>query len=324
RLAAEPGVAAVGFGNRVPGGDDGRGFIEVEGRDPAERIGAGYRVISEDYFDVLDIPVLAGRAFDRTDHATGERVVIINQAMARAYWPGENPLGKRVRATSMENLEGRPWLTVIRVTGDVRHRGYEAEPQPDMYTLYRQVPSWSPVMTVVVRARPGNSAGVLANRVRAVVRAQDPELAPAISTMEDRLGGLIAERRFVMSVLSSFAILALALAAIGLYGLLSFAVAQRTREIGLRAALGARRLDILRLMLGSALRVVAAGTVVGVVAALWLTRAMRTLLVEIPPHDPLSFAVAVVVLLAVAFAAAAAPAWRAARLDPLRALRENE
>ena len=325
RLARTPGVAAVGFANRVPGGLDGRGFIELEGRprDLTDQIGAGYRVVSDDYFDVLGIPVIAGRAFDETDRAHTERVVIVNQAMARTYWPGESPLGKRVRAVSMEYLERAPWLTVVGVVGDIRHGGHEDVPEAEMYTLYRQVPSWSPVMTVVARAQTGLSAGVLANRVRDAVVEQDPDLAPAIDVLDERLGGLMAERRFVMSVLSSFALLALVLAAVGLYGLLSFAVAQRTREIGLRAALGARRAGILRLMLGSALRVVGVGVAAGVIAAFWLTRTMRALLVDIEPHDPLSFLAAATVLVLVTIAAAALPAWRAARVDPLRALRES-
>jgi ABC-type antimicrobial peptide transport system permease subunit len=192
---------------------------------------------------------------------------------------------------------------------------------PEMYTLYRQVPSWAPVMTVVARARSGTSAAALENIVRAAVRERDPGLAPAVSSFDERIGRLMAERRFVMMVLSGFALLALILAAVGLYGLLSFAVTQRTREIGVRAALGARRMGILGLMLGSALRVVAVGAALGVIAAFGLTRTMRALLVDIEPHDPVSFAAAVSALLVVAIAAAAVPAWRAARVDPLRALR---
>ena len=323
RLAGTQGVATVAFGNRVPGGDDGNGFIEIEGRDPSTRIAAAYRVVSDDYFDVLGIPVLAGRAFETSDRAGGERVAVINRTMAQRYWPGEDPIGRRVRAIQMEYMEGAPWVTVIGVVGDVRHGGHEDETEPAMYTLYRQVPSWSPVMTVVARARPDIPAAVLGNLLRTAVHAQDPGLAPAVSTMEQRLGGLVAERRFVLSILSGFALLALALAAVGLYGLLSFAVAQRTREIGVRAALGARRFGIVNLMLRSALRVVLAGIILGLVVALWFTRGMEALLVDVAPYDPVSFLSAVAVLLAVAVVAAAAPAWRAARIDPLRALRES-
>jgi predicted permease len=322
-LRRSPSVEVAGFANWVPGGTGGTGFIEVDSRDPAQRIGAGYRVISDSYLEAIGVPLLLGRGFDERDRAGSERVALVNRAMAETYWPGRSAVGRRVRALSMEPLEGAPWITIIGVAGDVRHFGYERQPDPEMYVLYRQVPQWTPVMNVVAQARAGTSVARLTSTVRAAVRELDPDLAPEPATLEQRLSGLIATRRLVLTVIGGFASLALVLAAIGLYGLLSFAVTQRTREIGVRAALGARRASILRLMLGSGLRVVAAGAIVGVAASLALTRLIQAMLVDITPHDPVAFMVAVGLLLVVAVAAALVPAWRAARVDPLHVLRES-
>jgi putative ABC transport system permease protein len=322
RLDEMPTVAETGFANWVPGSDGGTGFVEVDGIGQTDR-GAGYRVISDDYLDVLGVPLLAGRGFERTDGAETERVGLINRAMADRYWPSGNAVGGRMRARSMELMEGAPWIRVIGVVGDVRHYGYERDPAPEMYVLYRQVPSWTAAMHIVARARPGTTAARLSADVDAAVRALDPDLAPAPLALDRRIAERMASRRLVLAVLVGFAGLALVLAALGLYGLLSFAVAQRTREIGVRAALGARRNGILGLMLASGLRVVAAGAIVGLAASYWLTQLLRAMLVDITPHDPVAFAAALAVLFLVAAAAAFVPAWRASRVDPLQVLRES-
>jgi predicted lysophospholipase L1 biosynthesis ABC-type transport system permease subunit len=224
----------------------------------------------------------------------------------------------------MEILEGAPWLTVIGVVSDVRHWGYENEPEPEMFVLYRQVPSWASAMVMVARGAEGVPVAATVSAVERAVRELDPEIAADVAALEAQVDGLVAQRRFALAALGGFALLSLVLAAIGIYGMLSFAVARRTREIGIRAALGAGRPGILGLMLRTALAVVAVGMLLGGVAAFWLTQLMRTMLVEIEPRDPLSFSLSAAVLLAIATAAAALPAWRAARIDPLEALRSAE
>lgn len=321
RVRAIPGVEAAGAANWIPTGSGGSSFIELEGV-RGGRPGAGYRVVTEDYFRALGVPLLAGRLFEMRDVAGAERVALVNRRFADTYWPGLNPVGRRVRALSMEDhLPGRaPWLTVIGVVDDMRHWGPEREHQPEMYVLHRQVPTMVWVMTAVVRVDPAR-IGALRESVRAEIAALDRTVAVETQLLADRVSALREERRLVMSLLTGFAALAVALACIGLYGLLSFAVAQRTREIGVRAALGARQTRIVRLMMANALRVVALGTVAGLLGAAWLTRLMSALLFGVTPGDWVSYAASATILVIVATFAALVPAWRAARLDPLTALR---
>jgi putative ABC transport system permease protein len=323
RLRRVAGVERVGFANWVPGGGGTAGFIEVSGR-AAGRDVAGYRVISDGYLDVLGIRVVAGRAFDERDTGTAGRVALVNEALARAFWPDRDPLGERVKAVSMESAEGRDWLTVVGVVSDVRHFGYEYDSEPEMYVLYRQVPTWAGAMTVVVQAAAGVPAGTLEAGVRGAVRAQDPEIAAGIETLERQVDGLLGGRRFALAALGGFALLALVLGAIGVYGMLSFAVARRTAEIGIRAALGAGTTRILSLVMRSALAIVGIGMAGGLLAAYWLTRLMRSMLVGVAPDDPVIFAAAAVALALVAAVAAFVPARRAAKVDPLGALRSGQ
>ena len=320
RLDSIPVVGSHGFAHATPAGYGANGFIEVSGRSPGNDA-AGYRVVSDGYFNVLGVPLVAGRGFEQSDGLGTTRVVLINEAMARRFWPERSSLGERVRALSMEIREGSPWLEVVGVVGDLRHFGYESMPEPEMYVLYRQVPSWAEEMTLVLRGARGAGTELVTESLRRALVAEDPHLGAEISMLRTQVDSLVAERNLVMRLLSGFSLLALLLAAIGIYGMLSFAVAQRTREIGIRTALGADRAGILRLVLRAALSVVVAGLAIGSLAALWMTGFIRALLVGVAPRDPAMLAFAVILLLLTAVVAASVPARRALRVDPVVALR---
>lgn len=321
RLEGLPGVTAAAVASAIPTGVAGNGFIDLPGRE-GEKIGAGYRAVSERYFEVLGIRLVAGRAFQASDATDGERVTIVSRSMAARYWPDSDPLGQRVRARSMEGA-GRPapWLTVVGVVDDVRQFGFESDVRPDMYVLYRQVPYYTRGMTVIARARTGSR--VPAAALRSAARDLDPSVAVEASTMEVRLAGLTEERRLVLSGLGVFAAAAVLLVCLGIYGLMSFAAGERTREMAVRVALGERRAGIVRLMLLSTARVLLAGGLAGIGAAWAFTRLLDSLLVDVATTDPVSYAGALALLSSVALLAALGPSVRAARQDPLGALKSE-
>jgi putative ABC transport system permease protein len=323
RVGSLPGVRATAVANWVPGGIGGSGFVELESSDAAG-LDAQYRVVSDDYFSTMGIALVEGRTFEPTDVGGSERVGLVNHSFVERYLAGGNAIGRRIRAVSQESIldGGAPWIRVIGVVGDVRHWGYEHETQPEMYVSQRQVSTYDIALTLVVRADP-TRLGAVEEAVRSEIHGIDSNIAADIRPLETRISGFLQQRRLTMAVLTSFSLLALILAAVGLYGLISFAVARRTREIGVRTALGAQSVGIVGLMLGSALKVVLAGACVGLVASWWVSRLMEGLLFGVPPVDPLAWGSAFAVLLAVAALAALIPSVRAARMDPLRALREG-
>ena len=323
-LRTAPGVRAASLANWVPLVFGGTGFVEIEGS-AVPNAGAGYRVVSDGYFDAIQMTRLAGRDFGDADGATTTRVAVINKAMADKYWPGQSPLGRRVRATSMEpgpNGQPSPWITVIGVVNDVRHFGYETEPMPEMFVYYRQMPAWRLAgMSAVVRG--AGSDGALLATVRSVIKAQDPTIPTDISLLDDAARRNTASRRFTMSVLSLFGMASLVLAGIGVYGVLSFSVAQRTREMAVRSALGADRGNIIRLVLGNAGVVVGAGIALGVAAVYAGGRFVESMLFDVKAGDPVVVAVAVIMIVIVGALAAAVPARRATRTDPMTVLRND-
>lgn len=321
QLERIPEIEAVAYASAVPGDGGGTGFIEVAGF-TGENYGAGYRVVSAGYLELLDVPLLRGRMFDDTDRTGSRRVVVINRTMAEDYWPDGNALGGQVRALSMEGHVGEPeWLTVIGVVGDIRHYGYEFPARAEMYVLDRQVPYWTRALFLVVRGTESADETALLGGIARTIRTLDPTLAADYATLEQRVFANVAERRFVTVLLAIFAALAVLLAAVGLYGLLAFAVARQSREMGVRAALGARRSGLIRLVLGRAVRILAIGAVAGLLGAIALARVIRSFLVGVAADDVPATVAAVGVLLAVGLIAALVPAWRAARADPLEALR---
>ena len=323
-LRAQPGVAAVGLGNWIPTGGAGTSFIELEGRAEPD-VGAGYRVVSDDYLEAMDIPLLAGRGFEASDAFGTERVGLVNRTAAERFWPEQDALGQRIKAPSMEayyNGGTADWITVIGVTGDVRHFGFERDPMPELFVLHRQVPAWTGFMSAVAELGPGAGPGVAEGLTRSA-RSLDGRLAVQSIPLSARVRGLLSERRLILGVLGVFTAAALGLVCLGIYSLVSLAVAERTREIAVRAALGAARERILADVLGGALRVVAAGAAVGLVAALALRPAVDALVFGVATTDAVTYAFAAAFMVTVALLASLLPALRAARLDPLEALRRE-
>jgi predicted permease len=324
-LSEIPGARGAGLINWAPLVRGGTGGVEIAGKD-VPSASAGYRVVSEGYFGALGISLLEGRDFESTDRVDGPRVTVVSREMAERYWPGESPIGRQVRARDMERGFGgegqAPLLTVIGVVGDARLFGYEGDLRPDMYVLYRQLPSWR-VSTMTAVVRGSGTASELMGAVRSRQNAVDPGVPADFEFMSTYADRVTSWRRFTMGTLTVFGVLALVLAAIGVYGVLSFAIAQRTREMAVRAALGADRGRLQRLVLGSGARVVAVGLVAGLVGAYYLSQLAQALLFEVEARDPFIFGTSALVIAAVGVLAAAIPARRAARVEPMEALRTD-
>ena len=319
-LNAVPGVEASGVANWIPLGFAGTSFVELENGSQAPG-GFGYRTVSENYFRALGVPLLVGRGFGAEDLAEGERVVMINRRAADLGWPGQSPLGKRFRATSFERgAQGAPapLLTVIGVVADLRQWGPYQEPKAEMYTLFRQMPEFAGAMTAVARATP--PAARLIPSIRARLREIDPSVALELGTLEGALTHLLAPQRLPVSLLTGFGVFALLLTALGLYGLLSYSVSQRSREFALRAALGARSDQLVRAAAMSGVRLVLAGSLIGLMAALGLSRLLASLLVDVTPFDPLTYLLVLGLLLVVALLATLIPTLGVIRLDPAAVL----
>ena len=274
-----------------------------------------FRIASDEYFATMGIPLVEGREFTRQDVGASTRVAIVNRVLASRLPAGERAVGQRLILGSGGSL-----LEVVGVVDGIRHRGLDAQPRPELYIPYQQFQYGS--MAVV--ARTDDDPLALAQAVKAQVYAIDPlQPVSAVTTMEALIGSSVSERRFTTVLLGTFAALALALTAVGIFGVISYSVSQRTREIGLRMALGARSGDVLAMVLRDGLLLTAIGIVIGVAGALALTRVLSNLLYEISPSDPLTFGGVAALILAVAAAACLIPARRAATVDPMVALRHE-
>ena len=320
-LRAIPGVERVGFINIAPLSRGGfGGGMAIDGRPDIPSRYSDYRLVSPGYFATMRVPLLAGRLLSEADDSTSQHVTVINETMAKKFFPGENALGKRLIELGMDSHRAVP-LTVVGVVGDVRASDLAKPPTPEHFISYRQRPerAFSGVLLVRTTVPPSTIGTVARTRLRLL----DSNVLMKIETAADIRSRSLGDRRFTMTVLAGFALLALVLAAIGIYGVLSYSVARRTREIGVRMALGAARTRVIRAVLWESLTPVAAGAFAGVVAALGLTRLIRTLLYGVSATDPLTFAAGIVVLLGVAVLASILPAARAANVDPAIALREE-
>ncbi|HYY56583.1 MAG TPA: ADOP family duplicated permease, partial [Pyrinomonadaceae bacterium] len=323
RVKNVPGVVAAGYTTSVPlvwkGGANG---LTLEGRPPEPGLAwnANHRQISPDYFQAVGQTLRQGRPFNEADNDRAMPVAVINETMARIYWPNESPLGKRFKVSGDDN----PWLTIVGVVSDVRQMGTDAPIKAEMYVPYWQGSPyfWFSPRDLVVRTTVTPSSLVPA--VRQAVHEVDPyQPLSNIRTMDEVLGRETAQRRMGMVLLIAFGALALLLAALGIYGVLSYFVIQHTPEIGVRMALGAQGRDVLRLVIGKGMRLALFGIAVGLAGAFALTRLMKNLLFGVSAIDPLTFGSVAALLAVVAFFACYLPARRATRVDPMIALRSE-
>ncbi len=311
RIQTSPGIESAGGTSNLPLSGTNMIFLaSVEGRS----LPASFRAVSQDYFRTMRIPLLKGRWFDDHDTAESQPVVVINETMARQISPDyEEALGKRIKHGFKSQV-----AEVVGVIGDVKYAGLDQQTKPEMYAPFAQR-AW-PFMRVVARSKSDPS--LVAATIREAVRAVDKDQpVDKLTTMSSVVSASIVSRSFYMQLLGTFAALAFILAAIGIYGVVSYSVAQRTREIGIRVALGARRKDVLGLVLKEALRLTAVGVGLGLIGAFAATRVLRSLLFEVKPTDPATFICLSLLLTLVALLASYIPARRATRVDPLVALR---
>lgn len=323
-LQSSPEVLAVGAVTRLPlmsSLNNVTTFLNIEGRPvaTAERPEIDFRRARTSYFKAMGIPLLAGRLVTDADVANNSGAVVVNEAMAKRFWPGEDPLGKRI-STATSNGQQTQWQTIVGVVGNVHHLGLDVEPRPEIYYHTNTSPPFGPVFVVHTRSDPK----ALISLVRAKVHELDPNVPISnVDTMEELVAQSVAQRRFGMFLLAIFAVLSVFLAGIGIYGVVSYSVSQRTRELGVRMALGARAADVFRLIIRHGMMLAMIGVGLGLIGAFGVTRLMSRLLFDVRPTDVITFASVAVAVIAIAFLACYLPARRATKVDPLLALRDE-
>jgi putative ABC transport system permease protein len=317
RLKALPGVQAVGLTHSMPlVGDYVLGFV-IEGRpavDPSQEPSTNYYAVTPDYFRAMGIRLIRGRVFTPQDDAKAPRVAIINETMARQYFPNEDPIGKRIHITNGPQT----WREIIGIVADIKQYGVDKATSAQSYEPFAQVPFTS--LNVVIRTS-GSSAAVLGSLRPAVYAVDKDQPIGAIRPLEEIMAESIARQRFAMLLLTVFSSVALVIAAVGIYGVMAYNVVQRTGEFGIRMALGAQQRDVLRLVLTQGGKLIGLGLLIGLVATLAASYAMRSILFNISAYDPLTLATITIVLAAVALVACFFPANRATKVNPIEALR---
>src|SRR5689334_205151 len=325
RVGHLPGVQSAGYTTSIPlswkGGTNGFYPEGLKSPIPGMAYDANHRQVSANYLQTMNVPLRAGRYFDQRDNAQAIPVAIVNETMARQYWPGENALGRRFKLGDPDDKDA-PWIQIVGIAGDVRQMGLDEPVKAEMYFPYEQIKdqAWYTPRDLVVRT--SGDASSLVGPVREAIREVDPDQPVSnIATMAEVLGTEAAERRMGMIMLVGFAALALLLASLGIYGVLAYFVTQHTSEIGVRQALGATPRNILFLVLKKGMGLTLAGVLIGLGCSFALTRLMSSLLFGVKASDPLTFVTVPLVLALVALLACLIPARRATRIDPLVALR---
>ena len=316
-----PGVSAVGGINVLPlqgGGADGRFLVD---NDPNQTGNAEYRVASAGYFDAMRIPLLRGRLFGASDKAHGQHVAVISQSLAQRYWPNGDAIGKRIQFGNMDT--DKHLMEIVGVVGDVRDVNLEHPIEPTLYGYSLQRPQWWQVSRLAIVIRTQNDPQTLIPSLRTTVQSLRSDAPASFSTLRQVFSESFDARRFSLTLFGIFGVVALLITVIGLYGTLSYSVMERTREMGIRMALGAQRGSVLRLVIKQGVRLAVVGVVIGLIGAWGLTRLMTTLLFGVTPMDSVTLIVVVATLALVALAACLVPARRATKVDPLVALREE-
>jgi putative ABC transport system permease protein len=319
RIAALPGVQAVGFSTILPlAGTNSDSSFAIEGQPSNDRTPSPdeeNRQVSPDYFRALQIPLIKGRFFTDADKTDAPPVIIVNQAFAKKFWPNQDAVGKRIVMGGMS--EHPNWITIVGVVGDVRHFGLDVDPKPEMYVPFAQ----DPYFTTIYVVRSNQDGVSLLPAIRREIQAIDSAVPLAnVRTFEQVIADSVAPRRLSVVLLGVFAGVAVLLASVGIYGVMSFLVVQRTQEIGVRMALGAQRGDVLKLILGRSLKLISAGAAIGLVVALMSTSMLQALLYNVSAFDTPTFVLVTIFLAAVALTASYLPAMRATKADPMTAL----
>jgi putative ABC transport system permease protein len=312
-------AASLARGTPLDGNRMGMSINRIEGYElkPGERLSSDLNMVSSDYFRTFGVMLLAGREFNATDTPTGPRTVVVNAAFAQRYWPGENAVGKRLFQFAGRTQTEEAW-EIVGVVGSMASRGLRKAPRPMMFRPIAQVPGKS--LTLAVRSALEPSAAI--GMARDVVKSLDANIPMfRVQTMAQQKSGALALERMAATLLGGFGLLALLLAALGIYGVLAYSVSRRIREIGVRMALGAQISDVLALVLRQGLLLVGIGATLGLASAVAATHLLKSFLHEINPLDPFTFGIVVALLALVAFVACWLPARRAARVDPMVALR---
>ncbi len=311
RIKSIPGVESAGGVTYLPliGYNPGAEFT-IEGRDTESALRADFQPVTADYFQAIGMPLVRGRTFTDGDMKSAPESAIINNALAKKHWTDEDPIGKHIRVKGIASV-----MVVAGIVGDVKQFGLHTDPRPEIY-----VPTYRHSMTVIARVN-ANSTGLFALLEEAVQR--DSRAAVSLKTLEEVVSDSIERRRIFAQLMSALALVALVLAAMGIYGVMSYSVSQRTREIGIRMALGAYRSDVMRLVVGQAFSLAAGGLILGLIVSVALTRAIKSLLYEVSATDPLTIGALSFIMIAVAAAASVLPARRATKVDPQIALRQE-